>query len=441
MSEAIDHTHDPRARSWVQSANSPDTEFPIQNLPLGIFEHGQSPEGRIGVAIGDKVLDIAAALDKGLLPELAEFTAELHMSALNALMTHGRRATRALRHAVFALLQDGSEHEAPASMCLLSVREVRMQVPAHIGDFTDFFTSIHHARRTGELSRPDMPVAANFKHMPIGYHGRASSVVQSGVPCIRPRGQAAPSSGEALAAQEYMPTQLLDFELEVGCLIGKGNALGSTIPIDEAEDHMFGLCLVNDWSARDIQGWESYPLGPFLAKSFMTTVSPWLVTLEALAPFRVAAPTRATEDPPPPPALTSAKHAAGGAISISLEVLLQTAVMREHGLEPVVLARPQFSEQYWTLTQMLTHHASNGCNLRTGDLLSSGTVSGVERENSGCMVELTTLGKEPVLLPSGETRPFLEDGDVVWLRGVCCRDGYQSIGFGECTAQIKGGAR
>ncbi|HEX7913716.1 MAG TPA: fumarylacetoacetase [Paraburkholderia sp.] len=439
MSEAIDHTHDPRARSWVQSANSPNTEFPIQNLPLGVFEHDQSPNGRIGVAIGDQVLDIAAALDKGLLPELAEFDAELHMSALNALMTHGRRAARALRHAVFGMLQEDSEHEALASKCLLPMREVRMQVPANIGDFTDFFTSIHHARRTGELSRPDMPVAANFRHMPIGYHGRASSVVQSGVSCIRPRGQAAPSSVAAVAAQEYMPTRALDFELEVGCLIGKGNALGSTIPIDEAEDHMFGLCLVNDWSARDIQGWESYPLGPFLAKSFMTTVSPWLVTLEALAPFRVAAPARAPEDPPSPPALTSAKHAAVGAISISLEVLLQTAVMQEQGLEPVVLTRPQFNEQYWTLTQMLTHHASNGCNLRTGDLLSSGTVSGVERENSGCMVELTTLGKEPLRLPSGETRPFLEDGDVVWLRGVCHRDGYQSIGFGECTAQIKGG--
>ncbi|SIT37796.1 Fumarylacetoacetase [Paraburkholderia piptadeniae] len=439
MSEAIDHTHNPRARSWVQSANSPNTEFPIQNLPLGVFEHGQSPKGRIGVAIGDQVLDIAAALDKGLLPELAEFKAELHMSALNALMTHGRRATRALRHAVFGLLQEGSGHEALALTCLLPMRELRMQVPAHIGDFTDFFTSIHHARRTGELSRPDMPVAANFRHMPIGYHGRASSVVQSGVPCIRPRGQATPSSAAAVAAQEYLPTQALDFELEVGCLIGKGNALGSTVPIDEAEDHMFGLCLVNDWSARDIQGWESYPLGPFLAKSFMTTVSPWLVTLEALAPFRVAAPARTPEDPPLPPVLTSAKHAAVGAISISLEVLLQTAVMREQGLEPVVLTSPQFSEQYWTLTQMLTHHASNGCNLRTGDLLSSGTVSGVERENSGCMVELTTLGKEPLRLPSGETRPFLEDGDVVWLRGVCRRDGYQSIGFGECMGQIKEG--
>ena len=437
MNQAIDHTHDPAASSWVDGANSPNAEFPIQNLPLGVFEYGQSTQRRIGVAIGDHVLDIAAALDSNVLPELAEFAIELRMTDLNALMRHGRRASGALRHAVFGLLRADSQHQEAAATCLRPMREVRMRLPVQIGDFTDFFTSIHHARRAGELMRPDMPVAPNFRNMPIAYHGRASSVVESGVPCIRPRGQTAPADA-AVTAQGYVPTQSLDFELEVGCLIGRGNALGSTISIDEAEDHMFGLCLVNDWSARDIQFWESYPLGPFLAKSFMTTVSPWLVTLEALAPFRVAAPARGPEDPPLSSALTSPRHAAEGGISISLEVHLQTAAMRKNGLEPVVLTRPQFSEQYWTLAQMITHHASNGCNLRTADLLSSGTVSGVERENSGCMLELTDVGKTPLRLPSGETRRFLEDGDIVWLRGVCGRDGYKSIGFGASTAQIEG---
>lgn len=438
MTIIIDHTHDPRAESWVSSANHWSAEFPIQNLPLGVFSPGGEAAARIGVAIGDQILDLAAAMDGGLLPGLHDLSAALRSDRLNLLMSSGAAARRALRHAAFDLLRAGHDSIATASSFLTPMSAARMHLPARIGDFTDFFTSIHHARRTGELSRPDDPVAPNFRHMPIGYHGRASSVVVSGTPCVRPRGQVTPPAAAALAAQDYGPAQWLDFELEVGCFVGAGNPLGASISIDDADDHIFGFCLVNDWSARDIQIWESFPLGPFLAKSFMTTVSSWVVTPEALAPFRVAAPTRGDDEPPLPAALTSPKHAAQGGVSISLQVLLQTPAMQQRGMAPAVLAKPQFGEQYWTLAQMLTHQTSNGCNLQTGDLLSSGTVSGPERENSGCLVELNAGGKKALSLPSGETRLFLEDGDTVWLRGECHRDGYKSIGFGECMAQIKG---
>lgn len=429
MTATVDHTHALGAQSWISSANAPGNEFPIQNLPLGVFSPLGASVGRIGVAIGDQILDLTQALDSGLLPGLDSLSAALHSDNLNGLMSGGRTASLALRRAVFDLLHVRNADTAAAARCLVPMDSARMHLPARIGNFTDFFTSLHHARRTGELSRPDMPVAPNFRHMPIGYHGRASSVVVSGVPCVRPRGQVG-------AGQGCVPSRWLDFELEVGCLVGGGNSLGTPIPIDDAENHMFGFCLVNDWSARDIQIWESYPLGPFLAKSFMTTVSPWVVTLEALAPFRVAAPTRDEDEPALATELTSPTHAAQGAISISLQVLLQTPSMRKKGLEPVVLSRPRFEDQYWTLTQMLTHQTSNGCNLQTGDLLSSGTVSGPELENSGCLVEFNAGGKNPLQLPSGETRLFLEDGDVVSLRGMCHRDGYTPIGFGECEAKI-----
>lgn len=433
MTPKIDHTHDRRAQSWVGSANEVGAEFPIQNLPLGIFSSGASPIGRVGVAIGDQILDLAAALDAGLLPELDAFSAELHEEKLNRLMACGGGARRAVRQAVFHLLENGHRDRARAMRCLVPMASARMRLPTQIGDFTDFFTSIHHARRTGALTRPDMPVAPNFRHMPIAYHGRASSVVESGVPLVRPRGQRTPSGG---LNDGYVPTQWLDFELEVGCYVGRGNSLGSTIAIDDAEEHMFGLCLVNDWSARDIQIWESHPLGPFLSKSFMTTVSPWVVTLEALAPFRAPAAPREAGDPPLPSELTSVHHASQGGIAISLQAMLQTAEMCNNGAAAVVISQPQFSGQYWTLAQMLTHHASNGCNLRAGDLLSSGTVSGPEQHNSGCLVELNAGGRHALRLPSGESRLFLEDGDVVSLRGLCEREGYRPIGFGECEAQV-----
>jgi len=438
MTFETDHTHDPRVQSWVAGANAPGTEFPIQNLPLGVFSTAGANARRIGVAIGDQILDLSAALDKGLLPGLEGLSAALRSNNLNSLMSSGRAARQAVRDAAFALLRADAGHLTAAGACLVATRDAQMQLPAQIGNFTDFFTSIHHVRRTGELIRPEMPVAPNFRHMPIAYHGRASTVVESGVPCIRPRGQLGDPLG---AAQVYAPSQRMDFELEVGCFVSRENALGQPISIDDADDHMFGLCLVNDWSARDIQMWESYPLGPFLAKSFMTTASPWVVTLEALAPYRVPAPTRDAGEVPVPAALTSAKHAAQGGISISLQVLLQTAAMQKSGIAPAVISQPQFSDQYWTLTQMLTHHASNGCSLRTGDLLSSGTVSGPERKDSGCLIEFNAGGKQALSLPSGETRLFLEDGDTVWLRGVCEREGYKSIGFGECKGQIVSDAR
>ncbi|WP_280155795.1 fumarylacetoacetase [Piscinibacter sp. XHJ-5] len=429
---AIDYTHAEDARSWVAGADAAGCDFPIQNLPLGVFHAGGETSARVGVAIGDQILDLAAALDHDLLPELRSLEADLRSDSLNALMARGQVHRRLLRHAVFALLEAGSLHQARASACLVPMKAVQMRLPVRIGDFTDFFTSIHHARRTGELSRPDAPVLPNFRHMPIGYHGRASSVVESGVPCVRPEGQAAGTNGDT----RYVPSDKLDFELEVGCYVSQGNALGTTIALDDADQHVFGLSLVNDWSARDIQRWESQPLGPFLAKSFMTTVSPWVVTLEALAPFRGPARGRPEGEPPLSAALTSTKHVAGGGIEISLQALLQTEAMRKQGIAPVVIAQPRFGEQYWTLFQMLTHHASNGCNLRTGDLLSSGTVSGRDRADSGCLLELTVGGREPLRLPAGETRTFLHDGDIVCLRGICEGPGFRSIGFGDCTAQV-----
>jgi fumarylacetoacetase len=428
----IDHTHDAAAQSWVASANEAGCDFPIQNLPLGVFETDDNAGGRIGVAIGEHVLDLSVALDRGLLPRLDDIAPALRADSLNALIAGGAADRRVLRHAVFELLEAAHPRREEARECLVPMARARMRLPAHIGDFTDFFTSIHHARRTGKLSRPDNPLLPNFRHLPVAYHGRASSVVASDVPCVRPRGQALGASGDT----RYVPTGKLDFELEVGCYVGPGNALGRTIALDEAEQHVFGLSLVNDWSARDIQRWEAQPLGPFLAKSFMTSVSPWVVTLEALAPFRTAPRRPAGDDIALSPTLTSPRHAQDGAIEISLQALLQTEAMRRDGLAPTPVAQPNFGDQYWTLFQMLTHHASNGCNLRSGDLISSGTVSGPERENSGCLLELTTGGKEPLRLPSGEARRFLEDGDTVVLRGACRRDGFRSIGFGECRGQI-----
>jgi fumarylacetoacetase len=427
----LDHTHRADAVSWVDSAQYPDTDFPIQNLPLGVFRRGEETP-RIGIAIGMCVLDLQRAFSLGLLSRIDDLAAACGQPHLNALMALGRPAARRLRRAVFDLLAFDSDARRHADALLVGRNEVKMLVPAQIGDFTDFFTSIHHARRTGEMFRPDMPLQPNFKHLPVAYHGRASSVVPSGTPCVRPCGQTGSSPGGAV----YAPTQRLDFELEVGFYIGPGNALGAPVAIDDAEQQAFGLCLVNDWSARDIQRWESQPLGPFLAKSFMTSVSPWVVTLDALAPFRCAVPPRAEDEPAVSGALSSKEHTLHGGIDIALSVRLQTGRMRSEGQAPVPVARPDFVDQYWSIFQMLTHHASNGCNLRSGDLLSSGTVSGPERENSGCLLELTNNGKEPLVLPNGESRSFLEDGDMVEFSGRCRRDGYRSIGFGACRATV-----
>jgi fumarylacetoacetase len=414
----LDGTHDPALRSWVESANDPATDFPVQNLPFGVFRRdGHAGErARVGIAIGDQILDLAAA--------------GLHDAAdLNSLMAAGRDAARALRRRASDLLRAGAP---PAPRLLVPMGEARMLVPAAIGDYTDFYASLHHATNIGSMFRPDHPLLPNYKWVPIGYHGRASSIVVSGTPVRRPKGQARDGDGPPV----FGAAARLDYELEVGVFVGRGNALGERIPIDEAAAHVFGLCLVNDWSARDIQTWEYQPLGPFLAKSFATTVSPWVVTLDALEPYRAPAFARAPGDPAPLPHLYSQNDTKSGGIAITLEVLLASADMRELGLMPLRVSRGQFTDMYWTVAQLVAHHTSNGCNLRPGDLLASGTVSGDTKESRGCLLERTWRGTEPLVLPTGETRAFLQDGDEVIIRGWCEAPGRPRIGFGECRGIV-----
>lgn len=430
----LDSTHDPALASWVESANRADTDFPIQNLPFGVFRSG--PSRAIGVAIGDRILDLGRTAKAGLLDGLSPETVRACSAlALNPLMALGRKEWSPLRGRLSVLLRAGGGHQAAVEPFLVRMNEVAMAAPANIGDYTDFYASIHHATNVGRLFRPGQPLLPNYKYVPIGYHGRASSIVVSGMAVHRPSGQ---SKDAAVEAPVFGPTRSLDYELEVGFFAGPGNALGQPIPIVEAEAHIFGLCLLNDWSARDIQSWEYQPLGPFLAKSFATTISPWIVTMEALAPSRVAAFQRAEGDPEPLPYLSLAEDRERGGIELTLEVHLASRQMRESGLPPVRLSRGNLRNLYWTLAQLLTHHASNGCNLRPGDLLASGTVSGPSPEERGCLLELTQRGAEPIRLPTGEARKFLEDGDEVILRGSCERDRYRRIGFGECRGIVGG---
>lgn len=439
----MNQTNDPALRSWVPSAEAPDTDFPIQNLPFGVFQRrsgGDAP--RVGIAIGDRILDVVACMDAGLLegsPALVAAAEACLSPTLNRLMSLGPRHWSALRAAASALLRadtpEGARAGALAARLLVPMAEAELLLPAQIGDYTDFYAGIHHATNVGSMFRPDNPLLPNYKWVPIGYHGRASSIVPSGTPVRRPRGQVKPPQAEAPVVA---PCRNLDFELEVGAYVGPGNALGEPIPIAEAEEHLFGICLVNDWSARDIQTWEYQPLGPFLAKSFTTTVSPWVVTTEALEPFRVAPAPRPAGDPAPLPYLDAPVDRARGAIDLTLEVWLRSARMREQGIAPVRITRTSFTEMYWTLAQLLAHHASNGCNLRPGDLLASGTVSGPTKDARGSMLELTWRGSEPLALPGGETRKFLEDGDEVILRGYCEKPGARRIGLGECAGMIVG---
>jgi fumarylacetoacetase len=431
-------THDPSLRSWVQSANQPDTDFPVQNLPFGIFrERGRLTSGRVGVAIGDQVLDLTGCQMETLLGgEAAEAGRACVGSSLNALMSLGPRHWAAIRRRLSALLEETGA-EAPQrerlSRLLLPQRDVEMLLPAEIGDYTDFYASVFHATNVGRLFRPDNPLLPNYKWVPIAYHGRASSIVVSGADVRRPLGQVRPAGVET---PRLAPSARLDYELEVGCFLGPGNVLGEAVGIEDAESHIFGLCLVNDWSARDIQQWEYQPLGPFLAKNFATTVSPWVVTLEALEPFRVPALVRPEGDPPPLPHLDCVTNRARGSLDLTLEVGLRTSGMRSRG-EPVYwVTRSPFASMYWTLAQMVTHHATNGCNLRPGDLLASGTVSGPDPRSEGCLLELTRGGVEALVLPDGTARRFLEDGDEVVMRGSCRRDGFVRIGFGECRGTI-----
>jgi fumarylacetoacetase len=433
----IDGTHDAALRSWVEPANDPAGDFPVQNLPLGVFRRGRAQPARIGCAIGDRVLDLGACADRGLMRGLpSDVEDACRTSRLNALMALEPRMRATLRHRLSHLLRaEGGFVTArnDAAHVLLPQSEAEMLLPATVGDYTDFYASIFHATNVGRMLRPDNPLLPNYRWVPIAYHGRASSLVVSGTAVGRPSGQTEPSGGGAPA---YGPTRSLDYELEVGAFLGPGNALGRPIPISEAEDHVFGLCLVNDWSARDVQKWEYQPLGPFLAKSFATSVSPWVMTTEALAPYRVPALRRPEGDPAPLHHLTSAEDAALGGVDLRLEVQLSSRRMRERGLAPAVLSRSNLRDLYWTLAQMVAHHTSNGCNLRPGDLIASGTVSGPGKDQRGCLLELTWRGTEPLTLPSGETRRFLEDGDEVVFRGHCEREGFVRIGFGECRGVV-----
>ena len=433
MTRPIDESHDLALRSWVESANQSDSEFPIQNLPFGVFRRrGAAEPHRIGVAIGDQVLDLRHCCELGLLQDVqADVQASLAASTLDGLMALGASAMRTVRQRLMRLLSADSSRAEPRA--LVAMADVEMALPTTVGDYTDFYASVYHATRVGRLFRPDNPLLPNYKYVPIGYHGRASSIIPSGTPVRRPWGQ---TKGPDQPEPAFRPTRMLDYELEVGVFVGPGNTLGTPVPIDEAEDHLFGLCLLNDWSARDIQAWEYQPLGPFLAKSFATTVSPWVVTLEALAPFRCAEFSRAADDPAPLPYLSSAANASHGGLDLRLDVAIQSVRMREQNLAPVSIGRSSLRELYWTIAQLLTHHTSNGCNLRPGDILGTGTASGPDEGSRGCLLELTANGRQPLILPGGEERGYLADGDEVTMRGYCERDGFRRIGFGLCQGII-----
>jgi fumarylacetoacetase len=344
---------------------------------------------------------------------------------------------RALRRRVGVLLDgDGTEAASMhgiANRLLHDAARCTMHLPARIGDFTDFFAGIHHAYTAGTISRPENPLMPNYKYVPVAYHSRTSSVRPSGGAVRRPNGQRKPPEQ---AAPDFGPCRNLDYELELGVWIGPGNALGSPIPIAEASSHIAGFCLLNDWSARDIQSWESQPLGPFLAKSLATFISPWIITTDALAPFRMAQPLRPTGDPAPLPHLNDPADQASGCFTIDFEVSLLTPKLRAAGAPPQLLSRSNASDLYWTAAQMVAHHSSNGCNLQPGDLFGSGTVSGTTASSAGCLLEMTRGGRERVTLPNGETRAYLEDGDEVLFHGRAHRQGYASIGFGECRGTV-----
>lgn len=424
----LNETHDPELSSWVASAATGD--FPIQNLPFAVFRRkGGNDSFRGGVAIGDQIVDLAALAQANLFSETAQTAAQACAEpTLNHFMAMGKEAWSALRLALSRALRSGSNMQSAVEPCLVPQDEAEYSLPCQIGDYTDFYTSIYHATAVGSLFRPDNPLLPNYKWVPIGYHGRASSIGISGQAFPRPMGQTkAPDAAEP----SFGPCKRLDYELEMGIFIGAGNALGDPIAIENAEDHVFGLCLFNDWSARDIQAWEYQPLGPFLAKSFASTLSPWIVTTEALAPYRAPF-SHPKEDPQPLPYLTSENNSAAGGFDIELEVLLAT----EKHPEPVALSHSNFKYSYWTVAQMVTHHTVNGCNLCPGDLLGSGTQSGPSHEEAGSLLELSNGGKQPVELANGETRTFLEDGDTVIMRGWCEKPGAARIGFGSVTSTV-----
>jgi fumarylacetoacetase len=405
----IDATHNPALTSWVESANQPGTDFPIQNLPYASFRSEGIDGTRLGVGIGDQVVDVSGAFK---------------IPSMLSVMAMSREKRVALRRQISAFLTTRSER---AEQWLIPMDDVELLLPCEIPDYTDFYASIHHATNVGRMFRPDNPLLPNYKWLPVAYHGRASSVVVSGTQVRRPCGQIVSNPA---GPPQYAACRLLDYEVELGAFLGPGNPMGEPIPIAQADDHIFGVCLLNDWSARDIQTWEYQPLGPFLAKNFATSVSPWIVTLEALEPFRCGAPARSPDDPSPLPHLQSAGD---GAFRITLEVWLRSARMQT----PMLISHGDFSQMYWTLAQMVAHHSSNGCPLRAADLIGSGTVSGPEKQNRGCLLEMTWRGTEPLELSNGETRKFLEDGDEVILRGWCEAPGFRRIGLGECRGVVQ----
>lgn len=414
----LDRTHDPELRSWVESANAPHSDFPIQNLPFGVFRRKRSGEPlRGGVAIGEQILELAA---------LGVKTGR----TLNSLAAQGRPAWRRLRAELSRVLSAKNARWKALRRYLVPMKSAELSLPLAVGNYSDFYAGIHHATNVGRLLRPDNPLMPNYKWLPIGYHGRASSIVVSGTAVVRPKGQLKPPEA---AAPMYAPCKRLDYEVELGLAIGPGNRLGLPIPIGKARAHVFGVMLLNDWSARDIQTWEYQPLGPFLGKSFATTLSPWVVTMEALEPFRCPAYPRAAGDPRPLPYLHDEEDEREGGYDIGMEMYLRTPRMKSAAR----LSRASFRDSYWTLAQIVAHQSSNGCDLRAGDLLGSGTISGATAESFGSLMELSQAGRQPLALPDGQTRTFLEDGDEVVLRGRCAREGFASIGFGEAAGRVR----
>lgn len=450
MMYEINETHDPNLKSWVESANDPNTDFPIQNLPFCVHKSSRiASTPCIGVPIGDQMLDLLAIDSDGsdgsginvletaggipiadmLLAWTDDEGLEWKLMGSEIINDVRRQLSRLLQHDN-PILRDHPN----VGTALIPLSEVEFLRPVEtIGDYTDFYCSIYHATNVGSMFRPDNPLMPNYKYVPIGYHGRASSIVISGTDVKRPHGQ---NRSDQDAPPVFIPAKNLDYEMELGFFVGKGNEMGEPINIADAEKHIFGVCLVNDWSARDIQAWEYQPLGPFLAKNFATTISPYVVTMEALAPFRTPAFEREEGDPQPLGYLNDEQNQKYGGLDINLEVYIQTEKMRNQNIEPHLLSRSNTKDLYWNIGQMLTHHASNGCNLQTGDLIASGTVSGKEKHERGCLLELTWRGTEPLDLPSGEKRRFLEDGDEIIMKGFCEREGFRRIGLGECRGRV-----
>ncbi len=432
MAYELNETHDPARRSFVESANAPDTDFPIQNLPYCVYRPAAGLPPRVGVAIGDQILDVAAA--SGAFDGLAAEAAHACVAPfLNPLMAMGPQAWSALRLGLSRALTNARGNRERLGIHLMPMAQAEIRMPVAFRNFTDFFASIFHATNAGRMFRPANPLMPNYKYVPVAYHSRASSVRISGTAVKRPRGQ---RKGANDAEPSYGPSRNLDFELELGMFIGTGSDLGATVPVAKASEHIFGFCLLNDWSARDVQTWEYQPLGPFLGKNFATTISPWVVTAEALAPFHTAAFARPQGDPAPLPYLNDPEDQAHGGLDITLEAYLATEAMRRSAAAPQRLTQTSFALMYWTVAQMIAHHTCNGCNLEIGDLVASGTISGPEKSSWGSLLELTSRGREPIELPGGEKRGFIEDDDEILFRGFCAKPGYPRIGFGECRAVI-----